>query len=461
MKTPAATITLLLALGASGGYAAADPSKIPTPVIAGAFDNGNGGDAALPDDWWRSFNDPVLDDLVQRVLAENIDLKIAESRVTAARALRRRAAADLLPELDFAASAGRQRISGYTLGFPNSAVASQYAGAFEVSWEIDVFGYVRNQVHAAESEVAAIEQDQQAARLAVLLRLSRAYLTARGLQRSVEIANANKDAQEQTALYTQRLVSAGALPIGDQERAEAQAQSTAAAVPALELRYEETVEELAVLLDVTPKVAHDLMNASHTQGLNLPSLPTAGVPADLLRRRPDVRAAENRVLVAFSRLGAAEADLKPRFVIGGDVGSLVSTFNSPSFTRSINWLAQITGTAHLIDGGRRRSVVSLRHSEAEEARLAYQATVLDAVREVENALASVSKDGERFKSLEQSARSAAAADEQIRYSWKAGEVSILDVLEADLARFVAEAALADSDTTVRLDRAVLFAAMGG
>ena len=106
-------------------------------------------------------------------------------------------------------------------------------------------------------------------------------------------------------------------------------------------------------------------------------------------------------------------------------------------------------------------MVSLRHSEAEEARLGYQATVLNAVREVENALTSVSKDGERFKSLKQSARSAAAADEQIRYSWKAGEISILDVLEADRARFVAEAALADSDTTVRLDRAVLFAAMGG
>ena len=460
MKTTAAII-LFLILGASAGHAGTNQSKIPTPVIAGAFDNGNGGDATLPDDWWRSFNDPVLDSLVQLVLAENIDLKMAETRVTGARALRRRAAADLLPELDFAASAGRQRISGYTLGFPNSVIASQYVGAFEVSWEIDVFGYVRNQVHAAESEVAAIEQDQQAARLAVLLRLCRAYLTARGLEQSVEIANANKDAQERTALFTQRLVSAGALPIGDQERAEAQAKWTAAAVPALELRYEEAVEELAVLLDVTPKTAHELMNASHTQSLSLPSLPLAGVPADLLRRRPDVRAAENRVLAAFSRVGVAEADLKPRFVIGGDVGSLISTFNGPSFTRSINWLAQITGMAPLIDGGRRRSVVSLRRSEAEEARLAYLATVLDAVREVENALASVSKDGERLKLLERAAHSAAAADEQIRYSWKAGEVSILDVLEADRARFVAEAALADSDTTVRLDRAVLFAAMGG
>jgi len=269
MKTTAAII-LFLILGASAGHAGTNQSKIPTPVIAGAFDNGNGGDATLPDDWWRSFNDPVLDDLVQLVLAQNIDLKMAQSRVTAARALRRRAAADLLPELDIAASAGRQRISGYTPGFPNSVTASQYVGAFEVSWEIDVFGHVRNQVHAAESEVAAIEQDQQAARLAVLLRLCRTYLTARGLERSVEIANANKDAQEQTEVYTQRMVSAGTLPIGDQDRAEAQAQSTAAAVPALELRHEEAIEELAVLLDITPKAAHDVMNASHTQGLHLP-----------------------------------------------------------------------------------------------------------------------------------------------------------------------------------------------
>lgn len=460
MKTKGA-IALILALAASVDNAGADQSKVPMPVIAETFENGNGGDAILRQDWWRSFNDPVLNDLVQRSLAENIDLKIAETRVSGARALQRRAAANLLPELDFTASAGRQRISGYTAGFADSTVASQYSGAFEASWEIDVFGYIRNQVRAAGSEVKAIEEDQQAARLTVLLRLCRAYLTARGLQRSIEIANANKDAQEQTALYTQRMVAAGALPIGDEDRAEAQSQATAAVVPALQIRYEEAVEELAVLLDVTPMAAHGLLNVPRTQELSLPPLPAAGVPADLLRRRPDIRAAEHRVLAAFSQLGVAEADLKPRLVIGGDLGSLVSTFNSPNFAQSVNWLAQITGTAHLIDGGRRRSVVSLRRSQAEAARLGYQATVLEAVREVENALASVSKDGERLNSRERSARSAAAADEQIRYSWKAGEVSILDVLEADRARFLAEAALADADSSVRLDRAVLCAALGG
>ncbi len=218
---------------------AATPASSPPP-LAPAFTNHISGPATaeMPRFWWQSFNDPVLNQLIERALNQNIDLKIAQARIEAAEALRRAASANGRPELDLALAGGRERLSGYTLGFPKPSTESQFSSALEVSWEIDLFGRIRNDVRAAGAEASAASDDARAARITVLLRVTRAYLTTRGLERSLDIAQSNQRAQEQTALYTRRLVSAGALPVGDQYRADAQAATTAAATPLLELKRE-------------------------------------------------------------------------------------------------------------------------------------------------------------------------------------------------------------------------------
>jgi multidrug efflux system outer membrane protein len=446
------------ALAAQAGTPAFSP-----PPLAPAFTNHISGAATaeMPHSWWQSFNDPVLNQLIEHALNQNIDLKIAQARIEAAEALRRTVKANGRPELDLALAGGRERLSGYTLGFPKPSTESQFSSALEVSWEIDLFGRIRNDVRAAGAEASAASDDARAARIAVLLRVTRAYLTIRGLERLLDIAQSNQRAQEQTALYTRRLVSAGALPVGDQYRADAQAATTAAATPLLELKREERVEELAALLAITPEATHAALNAGPVAPPDLAPLPGTGVPADLMRLRPDVRAAESRVRAAMNRVGVAEADLKPRFELSGLIGTLVDSFSGPSFSRSINWLAAASGAAPLIDGGRRRSLVAERQAEAKAAVLTYQYAVLTAVLEVETSLASIARDRERSASLALAASDATKAADQIRQAWTAGESPILDVLEADRVRFAAEAALADSQASEQLDRATLFAALGG
>jgi len=432
------------------------------PALAPAFANADGHSTTeTPEKWWQSFNDPILNDLIARALDQNMDIKMAATRVAAAESIRRAAKAAGRPELDLGITGARERVSGYTIGFSGPSTASQISGAFEASWEIDLFGRIRNDARAAAADASAASEDERAARIEVLFKLSRAYLTLRGLERSLEIAKSNQAAQEQTALYTRRLVEAGALPIADQHRADAQAATTSAAIPALELRRENMCQELAALLAMTSDAVGVLLDARHETSQAVTRLPAAGIPADLLRQRPDVRAAESRFRGALYRVGVAEADLKPRLVLSGFIGSLVGSFSGADLSRSVTWLAAATGTAPLFDGGRRRSVVALRKSEAQLAALAYQAAVLDAVKEVETSLASVSRDRENAQALGIAASEATHAAEQLRRAWRAGEIPMLDVLEADRARFISEAALAESETVERLDAAALFAALGG
>jgi outer membrane protein TolC len=227
------------------------------------------------------------------------------------------------------------------------------------------------------------------------------------------------------------------------------------------LRRENTRQEIAALLAMTSDAVAVLLDAPDETCQAVTPPPAAGIPADLLRQRPDVRAAESRFRGALYRVGVAEADLKPRLVLSGFIGSLVGSFSGADFSRSVAWLAAATGTALLFDGGRRRSVVALRKSEAELSALEYQAAVLGAVKEVETSLASVSRDRENTQALGIAASEATHAADQLRRAWRAGEIPILDVLEADRARFSSEAALAESETVERLDAAALFAALGG
>jgi outer membrane protein TolC len=154
---------------------AATPAFSPPP-LAPAFTNhiSAAATAEMPHLWWQSFNDPVLNQLIERALNQNIDLRIAQARIEAAEALRRAARANGRPELDLALAGGRERLSGYTLGFPKPSTESQFSSALEVSWEIDLFGRIRNDVRAAGAEASAASDDARAARIAVLLRVTRA-----------------------------------------------------------------------------------------------------------------------------------------------------------------------------------------------------------------------------------------------------------------------------------------------
>ena len=411
-------------------------------------------------EWWRQFGDPVLDMLVAHALSQNIDIAAAATRIDEARAIRRGAVARGRPEIDLGTIAQRQRVSGYEIGFPGPETANDFSAGISASWELDLFGRIRHGVQAATADLAASVEDSRTARLAVILEVTRTYLAVRGLERELVIVKQGQQSQEETATYTRALFAAGAIARADVDRAEAQAASTAAEAPAIELQRRMAIHRIAVLLASPTQEIYQALEVPTPEG-HVPPSSAAGVPAELLRRRPDVRAAEARITAAFGRLGVAKADLKPRLTLGGTIGSLVDGFSGVSFARSILWLAGISAGAPLFDGGRRQSVVELRRAECDQARLGYQQAVLVAVADVENALASIARDDERVAALDTAASKARGAAVQVREAWRAGESPILDLLDAQRGELAAQEAQVEARTAEMRDHAGLFAALGG
>jgi multidrug efflux system outer membrane protein len=410
-------------------------------------------------DWWRQFGDPVLDMLVDRALAQNIDIAAAVTRIAEARAIRGTAAAQGRPEIDLGVVGVRQRVSGYQLGFPGPETANVFSAGVNASWELDLFGRIHKGVQAADADILASTEDSRTARLAVITEVTRTYLEARGLERQLAIVREGRQTQDETATYTRVLFTAGAVARADVDRAEAQAASTAADAPAIELQRQIAIHRISLLL-TSP--AHEIYEAFQTPATDARAPAAAvGIPAELLRRRPDVRSAEARVAGAYARLGVAKADLKPHLTLVGSIGTLVDSFSGVGLTRSIAWLAGASASQPLFDGGTRRSVVSLRRAECDQARLEYQAAVLTAVADVETALASIARDNERVAALDTAAAKSRSAADQVRRAWRAGESPILDLLEAERNQLAAEEALAQAQTADLRDHAGLFAALGG
>ncbi len=464
LRTGRATVIALL-LMAMGGCASTSsvPHGVQAPPLAERFANGtaDGPRTDASEGWWHSFGDPVLDRLVERSLTANLDVRVAVARIAQARALSRNAVAQRSPELDVGLGAGGQRISGYQVGFDQPAKAAQFEGAISISWEPDLFGRFASGIRAAKEEEVASQEDMRAARIAVAAEVAGTYFAVRGLDRRLALQRDTLDAEKQTATHTRLMFAAGTTDQGNLDRAEAQLASTAGEIPPLERERELAVDRLSVLLASTPQDIDAMLEGGGNSDSQMP-LPdlSPGVPADLLRSRPDVKAAEARLLAAYARIGIAEADLKPRLQLSGMIGALVDAFSGVGFARSIEWLASASGVAPLIDGGRRRSVVDLRRAEAEEARLHYQSTVLAAVRDVEDALAARKRDAETRGSLETAATRMRGATQQTETSWRAGVAPVLDLLEARRAQLAAEDRLSLADTVVLRDQVALYAALG-
>lgn len=217
--------------------------------------------ASIPDlaNWWQGFKDPVLDKLVVSALAENLDLKTAVSRIDAARALRAGAAAQGLPDIGLTLDAGRQRQSAAQapLGFPSTA--NTFGAGLDAAWEIDIFGRIRQGVVAADADVRSAQESAQAVRIAVTAEVVQTYLAARSLEYRLALVSENARNQTETEKLTRLVFEAGALPLADVDRAQAQAQTTLAQLPLLELERQNALHRLSILVAATPKDVYEQM----------------------------------------------------------------------------------------------------------------------------------------------------------------------------------------------------------
>lgn len=402
-------------------------------------------DANAP--FWEAFDDPVLSRIVDEALVANHDLRIALSRYDRANALLRGAKFDRFPTVTANATASDSRGSADQLpGVPRDARdAESYEASVVASWELDLFGRVRRSVESQGADAAATASDLEALQVAIIGEVVGGYVDLRGLQARLAVARDNADNQRETLRLVDARFDAGRGTEFDTARTRAQLESTLARVPALEAAEAVQMHRLAVLTGQGPAA----LLATLSTPRPLPALPARfdpGTPGELVRRRPDVRAAEQRLHAATARIGVATADLFPRFTLGGLIGSQAidssALFERSSETRlvalGIDW--------SFLDVGRVRAGIAAADADAEGELARYQQTVLRALEDTENALVRYGRAREEDEYLTRAAADSARAAELARLRFEAGAADLFEVLDAERSRLQAEDALADVRT---------------
>jgi NodT family efflux transporter outer membrane factor (OMF) lipoprotein len=446
----------------------------PQVAVPGSFSKAGAATASDAElaAWWGAFHDPQLDALVQRALAQNLDLEAAAARIREARARETVAGAAGLPQVDAQSSVTRQRISenaipvppggggpqGGAFGLPGSEFTTWRAG-FDASWEIDLFGRTRRSVEAARARTEAATWDRRDLQVTAAAEVANAYLTLRTLQ--ARIANAQADlASEQRS---QRLIAArvrGGLVSGQDLAQQGSATSAeAAAIPVLEAQAEAQIHAIAVLTGQAPEA----LDAELGRAKALPTIPAvpAGVPSELLRRRPDIRAAERQLAASTADIGVAVADLYPRFSLTA-APALVST----ALSSLLEWGSRSFSAGAAVDwplfaGGRTRGSIAVADARQEQALVAYRKSVLTALQDVEDALSRVEGDRGGLENLHNAVTSAARAEQISAARYRGGLVTYSDVLQARDRRLSLEERMIEAQGALARDTASLFKALGG
>jgi len=441
-----------------GEFARADASPTVGEGAVGAALPAPAADA----EFWTTFDDPVLDRLVEAALTENHDLRIALARYDRANALLRGARFDRLPTITAGATAADSRSSSAELpGTPRAdRDVEQYGGSITASWELDVYGRVRRNLEAARTEAAASAADLAGLQVAIVAEAARTYMDLRGLQERLRVARENAQNQQETLQLVEARRAAGRGTEFDTSRARAQLETTLARLPAFEAAIAIDMHRLAVLTGRSP----DALVGELEAAAPLPRLPARldpGTPGDLLRRRPDVIAAEHRLHAATARIGVATADLFPRFTLAGLIGTQAidssALFERDSETRlvalGVDW--------SFLDIGRVRARIAAADADAAGALAGYEQAVLLALEDTENSLVRYARARVEDRHLEQAASDSARAAELARIRFDAGAVDLLEVLDAERTRLQAQDSFADGRTRSVTALVALYRSLAG
>jgi multidrug efflux system outer membrane protein len=427
-----------------------------------AIDSGDYGDAQPVAKFWTIFGDQTLAALIERALLDNQDLHIAIARLNEARALRREAFLDYVPTVTTEASHIQALQSkDQFLELPEEQRKTSLSSAgFDAFWELDLFGRVRRENESARANEEALEADLSDARNSVAAEVARAYFELRGSQMRLAVAKRNVQNQEETLAYTQATLDAGRSTDFDTERAKTLLDATRAIVPSLEATIAVDEHRIAVLTGNAPSALRALLD-SEAALPELPHLVQIGAPETLLRRRPDVRAAERRLEAATANIGVAVAQYFPVVTFSGEVGfsvhSLANVGKSGSefygFGPSISWAA--------FDLGRVRARVKQSRAQSDAAVAAYEKTVLTALEETENALVLYARGRENMALLDSSRQASEHAAQLARLRYEEGATDFLDELDAERSQLTTEDQFAQAQTQVATSLVALYKALDG
>jgi multidrug efflux system outer membrane protein len=407
--------------------------------------------------WWTTLNEPTLTRLIQRAVAGNLDLKEARSRVREARARRGISAAERFPTLDVKGSVISSDSGEDTGGGERREL---YAAGFDANWELDVFGGVRRSMEAAQADLETSQEDYRDVMVSLLAEVALNYVEVRTFQTRLDVAEKNLETQAETYELTVFRFKAGLSSALDMEQAQYNLENTRSQIPTLRISLEGAKNRLAVLLGIHPGALHADLSVKKT--IPVPPLEIAvGVPAEVLRRRPDIRRAERELAAQTARVGIATAELYPKFSLLGSIGfealSFGDLFSADNRTDSVgpsfSW--------NIFDAGAIRKNIEVQNALQEQALVKYEAAVLNALEDVENALVAYAQDQYRRQSLTQATQAAERAVDLAFKQYSSGIIDFQDTLEAQRSLLSFQDQLAQSDGAVTSNLISLYKALGG
>lgn len=437
-------------------------------VVPGQFSEvGEGGtSAAAPDPatlarWWRIFNDATLNSLVDRAIAGNLDLRVAEARVREARAQRGVVAADGLPQVDAVGKYARERQSGTINSFPGRILERDfYQLGFDATWEIDVFGRVRRGVEAADARISSEIENRRDVLVSLLSEVARNYVEVRTFQRRYALTSDNLRTQREGVGLSRTRFDAGLTSELDVKQAESLAASTEAQLPTLETGELFAIHRLGTLLGLAPGQLLTELRAVAPIPTRPPEI-AVGIPSDLLRRRPDIRRAERTLAAATADIGVATADLYPRFSITGTFGFSSDEVGDLADGASRYWSIGPAMRWNIFDAGRIRSNIAVQDARAEAAIAKFETSILTALQDVEDSLVRYSREQVRRVALSRALEASRGALDISNELYTRGLTDYLNVLDSQRAVLAAEDNLAQSDRAVAQNVISLYKALGG
>jgi len=450
-------LTLMLALGLAAclpgpKYTPRTPDemKVPAAWHAALPENTAGGDLST---WWRQLGDPLLTEFVEQALQASPTMELARAKVREARAQRKLSQADFFPTVTASAGAGRSK-SG------EDPAASDYNAGIDASWEPDIFGGTRRALQASTAELAATVASLHDSQVSLAAEVAVDYVNVRSLQARIAIARENLSLQTETRAIAGWRYQAGLVSGLDYDQARATEAQTQANIPSLETSLAEARNALAVLLGAAPG-ALDGKLAADAPIPAVPETVTTAIPADILRQRPDVRAAEQTLVAKTALVGQAAAARYPSLSLSGTLGVEAVTLDAltkgTSVVRSL--VASLAQT--IFDGGRIRRQIQIQTAVQEEALATYESTVLTALEDVENALVSLRRYRERHGFLKTADEAARNAAQFARQRYAAGLIDYTSVASTQQTQLTASDSLKSCEGDITTALIQLYTAFGG
>jgi multidrug efflux system outer membrane protein len=459
-------LAILLVAGAAAGCTVGPDYKRPIVTVPDTYrgaaalettapDAGSIGDQA----WWDVFQDERLQELIQTALLQNLDLRIAATRILQAQAQLGITRADQFPTVDAGASASRTRVPKVTAPFSlDPFQINDFQLTASVAWEIDFWGKFRRATEAARASLLASEWGRRAVATSLVSQVASAYFELRAFDLQLDIATHTLASRRESLRLTEVTAAGGATSLVDVRQAEQLVFNAAATISDLERQIVQQENFISVLLGRNPSDVP--RGASLEQQVHVPEVPV-GLPSALLERRPDIRQAEQLLIAANANIGIAKAAYFPQISLTG-TGGVESAALSALFTTPAGlWAVGAGLTQSIFNAGRTRSRVALSRAQQEEAVLAYQQTIQQSLREVSDALVGYRKGREFREQQQRLNRAAADARRLADIRYRGGATSYLEVLDSDTRMFSAELGVAQAELSELLSLVQVYRALGG